>query len=276
MLGRFLVTVCFAITCCWGTAVTAEILAIPGSGAGEEVLKDLAAAFNAQDPDHQVVVPASIGSNGGIRLVSNDQAQMARVSRPLMDKETHYGLDAATFAKDAVVFAVGARVGVRSLTTEQLVAIFSGKVSNWQEVGDEQAKVLRVLVREPDNTGLQVIQEHLAGFRTLAFTRQAKIIYHQHVMVEMLEKYGNAIGWLTQSAITDARSSIKPLAIHGILPTREEMQRGRYQLLIDYALVYKDKRLGVTGRRFLGFVFSDRGEEILKKRALLPVSRKPS
>lgn len=104
----------------------ADTLVIPGTGSCEAILKELAGAFNARHPGQEVVIPPSIGSQGGLRALWSDQCIVARIVVPL-DKKLDPKLDYRVFATDAVVFAVGANVEVNSLTISQLVEIFFRK-----------------------------------------------------------------------------------------------------------------------------------------------------
>lgn len=258
---------------CWGTPlVGAETLEIPGTGACEVVLKQLAAAFMAQNPGQQVLVPPSIGSRGGIRLVGTDQALMGRVSRPLKEEEQAYGLRYLVFARDAVIFAVGAAVEIQSLTANQIIDVFSGKITNWRELGGTSASI-RVLLREPGDSSLLVLEQHLEPFRTLTFTPEGKMVYRDSDIVWMLEKYKNSIGFLTNNSFGGTKTSIKPLALDNIMPTPANLKAGKYKLVFDCGLVYKEKRLNDPARKFLDFIFSEAGNTILVKSGLIPTTR---
>ena len=52
--------------CLWGGGSAAETLVVPGTGTCEAALKGLAAAFNNQNPGHEVIIPPSIGSGRAI------------------------------------------------------------------------------------------------------------------------------------------------------------------------------------------------------------------
>ena len=187
----------------WGGGVGAETLVIPGTGACEAVLKGLAAAFNNQNPGQEVMIPPSIGSGKAIDLAGTDRAMLARVARPLKEKETGFELKSLVFARDAVVFAVGDRVTIPGLTATQLSDIFSGKITDWQEVGGDRG-LIRVIIREPGDGSLLVIQKHFPLFKNLIFDPNSKMVFRDHDMPELLEKYHNAIGWLTNSTITES------------------------------------------------------------------------
>ena len=54
--------------------VLADVLEIPGTGACEVLLRAVADAFNREHTEHRVIVPPSIGTVGGMRLITGDQA----------------------------------------------------------------------------------------------------------------------------------------------------------------------------------------------------------
>jgi phosphate transport system substrate-binding protein len=257
-----------AVACLWGGGIGAETLVIPGTGACEVALKGLAAAFNKQNPGHEVIIPPSIGSGGAIDLVGTDRTMLGRVARPLKENETRFGLKYLVFARDAVIFAVGGRVTIPGLTAIQLSDIFSGKITDWQEVGGDRG-IIRVLIREPGDASLLVIQKHFEPFKNLTFDPNSKMVFSCHDMPELLGKYQNAIGWLTNSTISE--SPLKVLAVDNVFPTPANLREGRYKLLVDYALVYKENRLSELARRFIEFIFSDAGKAVLIKYGQIPV-----
>lgn len=252
--------------------VNAEVLEIPGTGACQVLLRGVARAFNAKYPDHQVVVPSSIGSSGGIRAVRDDRAILARVAQPLKGKEKTYGLRYLVFAQDMVVFAVGAKVTVRNLTTAQLLDLYSGKITNWREVGGKSGLV-RLLVRQPGDSSLLVIQEHLPAFQKITFPPSAKSIHTDPKLLDMVQKYKHSLCWLTFSALKGAHSPVYPLALDGVAPTPENAQSHKYKLLEPYALIFKEERLNDLAKIFLDFIFSKECQQLMKEYGVIPVNK---
>jgi phosphate transport system substrate-binding protein len=272
-MGKRVLTVLLTVMSCLGAgSVIAETLEIPGTGSCEVVLKEMAAIFNAQRPGREVIIPPSIGSKGGIRSVIKKQNLIARVGRPLEGEETQYGLQYLVFARDLIVFAAGAKVSIRSLTTVQLSDIFGGKIDNWQELGGNKASI-RVLIRQPGETSMGIIQQRIKPFQQLTFTDRSRVLYHDCEMVEMLKKYETAIGFLTLSSIF-ATPNIKPLAIDHIRPTAENLMAGKYELGCEYALVYVENGLNELAKKFIDFIYSDAGKQVLKRYGLIPVGRR--
>jgi phosphate transport system substrate-binding protein len=252
--------------------VHAGILEIPGTGACEVLLGAVAAAFNAGHPGHQVIVPPTIGSSGGIRLVVDDQAILARVSQPLKDREKAYGLRYLVFARDMVVFAGGAKVTVKNLTRAQLLDVYAGKITGWQELGGKPGPI-RLLVRQPGDSNLLIIHEHLPAFQNISFSPSAKVVHTDPKMLEMLLKYHYSLGWLTFSALKGVHPPLHPLSLDGIAPTPENARSHKYPLICDYALVFKEERLHDLARSFIDFIFSKTAQQVMEQYGVMPVDK---
>ncbi len=253
--------------------VLGNTLTIPGTGSFEAALRSLAEAFNRQHPGHQIIIPSSIGSGGGIRAIIQGDEFMARVARPLKGDEAAHGLRYVVFAKDAVVFAVGKRVSVNDLSVQQLLGIFSGTITHWNQIGGRYARI-RVLTREPGDSSLRIIRDHLSPFADYDPTQFGKRVYHDYEMVRMLGKYGSAIGWGTVSSLHLSAGETHTLAIDGISPTLENLRSGAYPLSADCALVYDPLRITSLGHAFLTWLASETGQEKMNELGLVPVEAK--
>jgi phosphate transport system substrate-binding protein len=259
--------------CLWlPSFAAADDLEIPGTGASEVLLREVAEVFNAGHPMHRIIIPRSIGTVGAMRRVLSGQSVLVRVGRPLTPEEKAQGLTYLPFARDMVVFAVGAKVPIRSITTSQLVDIYTGKIKNWQALGGPQASI-RLLLRQPGDSSLLVIQKHLEPFRTITFDPAGKVPYTDPDMLDLLQKYDYSIGWVTYSSLRGAKTPIYPLALDGIAPSRENARSQAYKLLEEYALVCKGKQLPYLAKTFLDFLFSREGQTLMEHLYVIPVAR---
>lgn len=254
------------------TPIGAATLTIPGTGACEATLRGVAADYERSRPLAKVVVPPSVHSEGGIRQVIEGKAVLARVSRPLTPEESGNGLVYRAFARDAVVFAVGAGVTARNLSIGQLADIFSGKIGAWEQVDGGKGPI-RVLYRQTGDSNAALLQATLNEFRDLRFTREGKALYYDHEMVEMLQKYRNSVGFLTLSTIVESGSRIRHLTLDVGAPTKENVAAGRYPLVIEYALVYRKGALPPEAGKFIDFLFTREGKRSLSAHGLIPVER---
>src|SRR3954454_7811336 len=110
-------------------------LAVVGTGDGIDLLRAVGAAYTADHPGTNVIVPPSIGSGGGIAAVNSDKEGLARVARPLSDSEKDAGLVATPVFRLPSAFFVHRGTGVSGLTSVQLADVYAGRVTNWKDVG---------------------------------------------------------------------------------------------------------------------------------------------
>ena len=252
-------------------AAAAELV-IPGSGDCEFVLNRLAVEFEKAQPGRRVQVPPSTGSTGGVKAVLQNEAVLARVARPLKPEEAQGGLKSVAFARDAVVFAVGEKVTVKSLTAAQLADLFGGRVSNWREVGGEPGPV-RLVVREEGETSIVQLRATLLPFGTLKMGENAKMVAKTGEMIDLLTRYKTSIGWATNSAVLAAGTAARALALDGISATATEVASGKYPVATEYALVFREERLNPEAREFLAFVRSAAAQDLLRKLGVSPAGR---
>jgi phosphate transport system substrate-binding protein len=256
-----------------GKAAFGKSLLIPGTGACEAILGDLAEAYNKSNPGDNIIVPKSTGSGGGIAAVLKGQAHLARVARPLKDAELQQGLVQLFFARDIVAFVVGKDVKVKNLNSDQLVAIFSGKIRNWKDVGGHSSPI-RVISREPGDSSLAVIEEHIKEFRNMTSSPHAKVIIYDRETVETLAKYKNSVGYITMASALWAKGNINPIAVDSVAPTRENVLSGKYPLFEDFSFVYKKSSIEPLAKRFVDFVFSQEGKRVIESKGLIAIDRK--
>jgi len=275
MMGipRFLpsaIVLCLA----WGGIATsrADTLTIPGGGLPQATLQGLAAAFNARHPEIEIRLPPSSGNAGAVRAVKRGEASLGRVSRRLTPEEISSGLREVVYAKDAVIFGVGAKVDVTGLSGRQLADIFSGSTVDWGQLGGSPAPI-RVLIREPTETGYAVIKSRMPAFGDLKLLDNSKLANSDTDLIDLLDKYKRAVGWLTAASLRASKSGAKALAVDGIAPTPENLDNGRYTLFVERALIYREAYLSPAAKKFIAFVLSEEGRRILRQSDLVPVAR---
>lgn len=265
------VSVGLAVAAAWLPAQAADLV-IPGSGDCEFVLARLAETFEKAHPGRKVDVPASTGSTGGVQAVQKNAAVLARIARPLKPDEASSGLKAVVFGRDAVVFAVGGRVAVSSLTAAQFADVFAGRVANWRDLGGEPAPI-RLVVREESDSTILLLRSRLEPFRTLRMGETAKMVTRTQDMLDMLTRYKTAIGWATNSAVRAAGAGVRAMALDGVSPTEATVASGKYPLATEYALVFKEERLTPEAREFLAFVGTVTASAALRSLGVSPVTR---
>ncbi|MGA1790507.1 MAG: ABC transporter substrate binding protein [bacterium] len=240
---------------------------VGGTGDNQDMLRILARVLEERLDGAEIEVPDVIGSTGGIRGVNGGEIDLARVARLLNENEEQLGLIYRPFAKSAIVFVVNPSVsGIENITTEEIIGIYSGKITHWNQLGVDKGKIYPV-ARETGDSCLRVLNEKLPGFKEITNPR-AKIIYNTPKTVETLEKYRNTIGYVPLSAIMD--TNLRILKVNGIYPSMENIENGSYGLTVPYGIVHKGEITGLA-KRFLDFLYSEEAKKIIIANGAFPV-----
>jgi phosphate transport system substrate-binding protein len=246
-------------------------LVIPGSGNPEYVLGVLAKEFNALQGEHRVSVPTSTGTAGAVRDVLSGKAMIARVGRPLTDDERSRGLEFVPFGRDAVVFVAGAGVTARSVTLPQMIDVFSGKITDWRELGGNPAPI-RAIGREMGDASRGALSSYSKAFRVVSFGPGVKVVHLDPQLIELLDRFDTSLGFLNRSALYAAKTKVVPLTLDGVEPTLANLASGRYPVRIEIGLIHK-AGADLTGeaRAFMNFLASPEGARILREHGIASV-----
>ena len=156
---KIIIGVC--LTALHSGALAADLsgqLVISGSDTLEPVVVDMAKRFMAAHNGVKVVVRGG-GSGKGVSDARSGGASIGMVSRALTSQES-VDLRAFTVAYDGICFVTSKKNHVQSLTPAQLEGIFTGKISNWKDVGGSNLPITPV-IRDRLSSSNKVVAEFL-------------------------------------------------------------------------------------------------------------------
>lgn len=260
---------CFAAITSWVVAAQAETLTIPGSGNPEFLLSRLAAAFNASQNDHEVMIPTSVGTAGALRDIALGEATLARVGRPLKGDELKLGLVFHSLGRDPVVLVAGAGVALPGVTSDQVVAIYRGELTDWSELGGPKAPI-RAIGREKGDASFGVIMRHIPALRDMVYGTDVKVVHLDPEMVALLDRFPTSIGALNRTALFACATAVKPLALDGVEASVENLSAGRYPMWLEFGLIHRPDGLTPAGIAFLDFIRSPTGERVRRELGVPP------
>lgn len=230
------------------TSVLAETLTIPGTGDGVSVLTAVAAAFTKQNPGSVINVPESIGSSGGIKAAGKGDAILARVARGLKQKEDQYGLTYRPFATVPAVFFISMDISIDYLSSQQICDIYSGKISNWEQVGGPDLPII-VIRREENDSTLAVLRASFPGFDQIKITDNAMLAKSTPEIFRMTNTEKHAIGFGPYDVAKN--SPVRTIKVDGRAPTFSG-----YPSVTTLAFVFQQKKLTPIATKFLEFATS--------------------
>ena len=176
------------------------------------------------------------GSGSGIQAVSEGRCDIGLASRGLKDDEKSSGLTETVLAYDGIAVVVSPENPVSDLTIEQIADIYTGKITNWSEVGGNDAEI--VLIGREAGSGTR------DGFESITGTEE-ECQYRQELtstgdVIATVSQNPNAIGYASLSAV---KESVKALSVGGVAPSEDTVKDGSYVIQRPFVLVTKD---GVT------------------------------
>jgi phosphate transport system substrate-binding protein len=251
--------------CLWSATAFADDLKIVGTGEGLDIVQALGAAFMADNPDTLVIIPPSVGSDGGVTAVVSDNEILGRVARPLSLSEQAHGLSYTPVFRLSSAIYVHPSAAITSLSTDQLVDIFRGKIANWREVGGADLRI-KVVRRQEDESTVIVLRETMAGWKNLRFTERSKLATTAQESLYWVSKTEGAVGIGTYSNILEAR--VLTMKIDGNHPTDPD-----YPSAITIGFIHKNSTITEEAREFLAFSVSPKAKRLISNLGGHPYSK---
>ena len=190
------------------------------------------------------------GSGSGIQAVSEGRCDIGLASRSLKDDEKSSGLTGTVLAYDGIAVVVSPENPVSDLTIEQIADIYTGKITNWKDVGGNDAEI--VLIGREAGSGTR------DGFESITGTEEA-CQYRQELtstgdVIATVSQNPNAIGYASLSAVKD---TVKALSVGGVAPSEDTVKDGSYVIQRPFVLVTKDGvTLSPAAQAFLDYALS--------------------
>jgi len=265
------VVIVFSLLLTTVAAVNAETVTVAGSGGMIPLLTALGAAYMKKHPQDVIEVnPNSLTQSGGILAAKNGAVDIGMSARALKTRELSYSIDAYHIADVAAVVAVNGDVGVENISTKQLCAIYSGKITNWRELGGHDARIV-VLTRPESDSTKEVFREGIPCFGKLREAPEAITMFKSKDMLTVLQRTQDSIGIIDLIALGQSPSKARPVRLDGRAATAEEVAAGRWPLIKKYTLVIWNKRKKATDR-FMNFIKSREGAALISKYGGIPVN----
>jgi phosphate transport system substrate-binding protein len=210
------------------------------------------------------------GTEAGLRALLNGEADFTTASRPIQpDAVSELAREYRTLgfsvltARDALCFYTHMENPVATLTTDQLAGIFSGRITDWSEVGGDRAPI-RVLSRDPNSGTHAYLEEHLLRGGTI--TEQAAVFPGTAAIVREVSRDVNAIGYGGLAY----GENVYDLDVNGVPPYAENVRNGLYPIS-RYLYLYAIRPPEGMKKRFVDWVLGPAGQRIVQDVGFVPL-----
>lgn len=243
-------------------------ITVVGSTAMQPLVEVAAQQFTQKNPKAQVVVQGG-GSGTGLSQVA---AGAAHIGNSDIFAEEKQGIDASQLVDHKIcaqgfALVVHPGVSVDSLTKQQIKDIFTGKVTNWKEVGGPDQKI--VIIHRPKGSGTRAtfVRYVMDGVEDRA---QGMEQDSSGAVRKVVSETPGAISYL---ALPYLDKSLKALKIDGVEPTVENITTGKYPFW-SYAHMYTKGQPQGLAKAFIDYMLSGEvQEQIVPKMGYIPITK---
>lgn len=265
------ITAVAALALC-GAAASAEMkIVIDGSTTVGPISKAFADFYKENHSGVNITISES-GSGNGVKSLMNNACDIANMSRFMKPAEFKSCVDkgilpvAHVVAFDGLAVVVNPKNPVKALTVSQIADIYTGKISNWKQLGGEDAKI--VVVSRDTNSGTYETFNELV-LKKAAITKDAENVGSNGQARTRVNTTKNAIAYVGLGFVDD---TVKPLSVEGILPTAKSVSTGKYPIARPlYMFTNGYPKMGSDVYNFVTLHLSKEGREIVSDLGYIPV-----
>lgn len=265
------ITAVAALALC-GAAASAETkIVIDGSTTVGPISKAFADFYKENHSGVNITISES-GSGNGVKSLMNNACDIANMSRFMKPAEFKSCVDkgilpvAHVVAFGGLAVVVNPKNPVKALTVSQIADIYTGKISNWKQLGGEDAKI--VVVSRDTNSGTYETFNELV-LKKAAITKDAEYVGSNGQARTRVNTTKNAIAYVGLGFVDD---TVKPLSVEGILPTAKSVSTGKYPIARPlYMFTNGYPKMGSDVYNFVTLHLSKEGREIVSDLGYIPV-----
>ncbi len=236
-----------------------------GSTSMEKVIGALGEAFMEANPGTTFTYNPT-GSGSGIQAVQEGRCDIGLSSRALKDAEKEAGLTETVLAYDGIAMIVNPANPVEDLTLAQIADIYTGKITNWSEVGGNDSQI--VLIGREAGSGTR------GGFEEIVDVVD-KCQYRQELsstgdVITTVAQNPDAIGYASLASVKD---TVKALKVDGVTPSEDTVKDGTYTIQRPFVLATKTgEKLSDVAQAFFDYVTSADASEIITASGAVPAN----
>lgn len=209
------------------------------------------------------------GSGRGVEDLISQKVNICAASRPLNAEEIRWlaerhesvGVSYAV-AKEALSIYVNPDNPVRDLSLQQLKSIFTGKVTNWKDVGGKDAPILVLRRASSSGTYLYFLQHVL---EEEPYTRRARVYRNTRGIVEEVRENEYAIGFGGVAYGEELHCNV-----NGVAPTVQNIRENDYPITryLYFYTVYSPRG---EVRKFIDWVMAPAGQRLAQESGYVPL-----
>ncbi len=252
-----------------------EKLVMDGSTTVGPIAKAFAEYYMRENPGVNISVSES-GSGNGAKALLNGTCDIANLSRDLKDSEQEAMKTKGVVpfkhvaAFDALPVIVHPSNKIDALTIDQVRDIYTGKITNWKEIGGSDRPIV-VVSRDTSSGTFESFSELVLG-KDVRITEKAEYAGSNGAVRQRIQMTKGAIGY---AGLGFVDRSVKPLKINGVAPTAENVVNQTYPLARAlHMFTNGEPKKGSLTEKFIALIRTEKGREIVEEIGFVPYAEK--
>lgn len=250
-----------------------SVISIKGSDTVLPLVQREAEIYMLQDSVPSLEVTGG-GSGVGIKALLESTTDIAMSSRALSTDEkisfkaAQIDIVQQPIAYDALAVVVHPSNPVKQLTREQIERIYTGRITNWKEVGGSDLKIV-LFSRESSSGTYEFFKEHVLNKRN--FSASALCTSSNGAIVQSVSQTPGAVGYTSLAHLNPA---VKPLAVsynNGADYKLPDINSADYPISRPLYFMYA-RNGSAHAMPYINFVLSPRGQQLVKDEGYIPVN----
>ena len=255
-----------------GGAKESKVIQAKGSDTILNVTQGIAEEFMQKNPKAKVAVTGG-GSGVGISALLNKTTDIAMASRAMKQseidkaKELGIGVEEIVLGFDGITLIVNQNNQVKGLDSVTLGKIFRGEITNWKEVGGDDAKIV-ALSRDSSSGTHEFFKEHVirgGEKNNLEYGPETLYMPSNEAIKQEVKSNKYAIGYIGMGYMDD---SVHSLAIDGITPSKENVSNKTYPIAREVYWYVPSERTG-TMKELVDFAISADGQSVVESEGFI-------
>lgn len=225
------------------------------TASGSTALQPLvqAAAKDFMEKHKNVNISVTGGGSGtGLKNVADGTSDIGNSDVKAGDEFKDKNLKEHIVAIAPFAIIVNEQVNVDNLTKQQATDIFTGKITNWKEVGGKDQKI--TVVTRPDSSGSRKLVKQIV-LDGKEITKDAVVQESSGAMVTAVKSTPGAIGYVDTPYVKEG-SGVKAIKFDGVEYSKENIKSGKYKLYGEERMYTKGEPTGAV-KAFLDYILSD-------------------
>lgn len=292
-LWKNIVMFCAALVICADYCGAAEKITVAGSSTIRPIVQKAANIFKKSHPDVRFIIGGG-GSSHGVKSAGNGDVSIGMASRNLYDKEKERFKDLRPhkIGLDGIAIITNSKNPVSEVTREQIREIYTGKITNWKDMGGEDKPILLRSMEEGRST-LDLFLDYFGLESKMIGKGRAAIMVHRAKGTGEYANAGarpvgpnlealasvsiktNVIAYVsvgTAQEVAGKGGRVKLLTLDGVEATVDNVAAEVYPWRRPLQVITKGNPEGVVGE-FIKFLTSDKGREIVASFEFIPLKK---